>query len=313
MNRDALMDRLRAADPVPGEPETPPVEFLLTRLEPARPRRRGGRRRVVAIALAAVLVAAGIVVAGELRQPSVDVLAQAREALGTGQDEIVHIVVRTEALGRNGKVVGSLFVDGRRKIGAISNRSERWIATDPHRTRGRLTILPRGGGAERTVENDYADGVSRSAYSWDDTLLVHVIPVKYRPESMPAPDGPAQLSGGDPTAAIRSLLARGKLREAGETRVGERRVLRLVGHQPVERHKGGAISPAVDVEYLVDAVTYAPVRMTFKHKQPIEGRLVEADTIRLTFETYERIPLTAESAALLRIPDADTRRVIKRR
>src|SRR5262245_59677299 len=90
-----LMERLHAADPVPHEPEAPDVHVLLgTRLE-ATPRRR--RARVVVPALAALAVIAAVVFGSRLGGSSPDALAAARKALG-GEGEIVHMVVREEAI-----------------------------------------------------------------------------------------------------------------------------------------------------------------------------------------------------------------------
>jgi hypothetical protein len=97
------------------------------------------------------------------------------------------------------------------------------------------------------------------------------------------------------------MLAAGRLRAAGETRFGDRRVLRLLGREP-SRRDHGAIRAGFDSEYLVDAEIYAPVRITYRLFFMRPGRSAfRTGTIRVTFERYERLPLTPENAALLRI------------
>src|SRR4051794_6805318 len=96
-----LTDRLRAANPVTDEPALPPVEPLLAQLtdEPSRRSRR--RLLVPALVLTALLAA---IVGAELRGPSVDVVAEARAALG-GRDAIVHIVTRDQRFNPDGTLV----------------------------------------------------------------------------------------------------------------------------------------------------------------------------------------------------------------
>jgi hypothetical protein len=110
---------------------------------------------------------------------------------------------------------------------------------------------------------------------------------------------------------IRTLLADGKLTPDGETDVDGRHVLRLRGER--SGHLGNiAREPVitVGVEYLVDAKTYEPVQVSYR----ISPASVAAGTalVRKTFVTFETLPL-AGNEALLRIPDADQRRVVRHR
>ena len=307
-----LMDRLRAADPVREEPLAPPLEPLLARLEAKPPagrraaarqgplaarRRRAGRPRALIPAFAAVLVLALAVVFARGGDP--DVVAEAREALATS-GEVVHIVTRLDDAPT---LLVPYVENGRRVTGTASKRVESWVALDPVRSRTRMTILPRGSGAPRTTEFDTADGVTRFAQSWDDKLLVMRLPARARRdiERLKLTPSPLRL-GPDPLVSIRELLASGGLKPAGETTFEGRRVLRLRGSEPLGGTKRRP-RPRLEVEYLVDAETYAPVRMTMRST-------VDDTVMRRTFEVYERLPATPANLALLRIPDADQRRVV---
>jgi hypothetical protein len=99
-------------------------------------------------------------------------------------------------------------------------------------------------------------------------------------------------SGRDPLPVVQRLLAEGKLEPAGITEVSGREAQRLVGTEPAPDE----MSPAVEVEYLVDADTYAPLQLsttaTLKDGRPAGGS-------KLTFLDYERLPLTPANARLL--------------
>ncbi|MDA0159455.1 hypothetical protein OM076_04195 [Solirubrobacter ginsenosidimutans] len=332
-----LMDRLRAADPVPDPVTAPPIEWLVPRLQattetaprdlaaearpgapresapadpaaprdpapaggatscpPGRPRLRR-RLRVLVPVFAAALAAAVVVLLG--RGSSPDVVAEARAALGA-PGEIVHTIVRTQQFDENGKAIGQSNV-------------EQWAALDPLRTRTRMTITPAEDGTPRMTESDYADGVFRSAWSWDDYLREHKLSPEELAGYVAANTGSESAldAGADPVAGVRALLAGGKLAPAGETEVNGRRVLLLRGDRPRRvLPDGRGVQLAVRVEYLVDAETYVPVQVTYRIKPSLGAG--GAQTTRTTFETYERLPL-AGNEALLRIPDADQRRVMK--
>ena len=137
-------------------------------------------------------------------------------------------------------------------------------------------------------ETAYADGVIKAL----DTSTGKVETNRMDPETQrefEAVDRNASIGqpGLDPVPAIRRLLAQGKLEHDGSTTFNGRKVERLVG------------SDEVQVEYLVDARTYAPVRLATSATKI--GRPV--NHYRITFELYEVLPLTPANEALLRIPD----------
>jgi hypothetical protein len=309
---DDLMTRLRAADPVPEPIVAPPTEWLIARLEtvgevaPRASRARRRRLRVLLPVFATALAAAVVLLFA--RGSSPDVVAEAAAALGT-PGEIVHTVTRTEEFTPAGrpKSLGNYM-----RLGENSDRDEEWAALNPLRTHTRKTILPPGGGAPLSLDFDYANGVDRMARSWSDALHVTVMPADQVADYEAANTGSASAldAGADPVAGIRTLLADGKLTPAGETDLGGRHVLQLRGQR--SGHLGNLPSEpviTVGVEYLVDAKTYEPVQVSYRISP---SSVTGTSLVRKTFVTFETLPL-AGNEALLRIPDADQRRVVRHR
>ncbi|MBE2320889.1 hypothetical protein DVA67_033335 [Solirubrobacter sp. CPCC 204708] len=265
-----VTDRLRAANPVKEEPALPPVAPLLARLDDAPAPRRPRRRLLLVLALVMTVLAA-IVVGLELRGPDVDVVAEARAALG-GTDAIVHVVARDERFNPDGTLVDR-----------SGTTSEIWSARDPLRLRIR----------EANVESAYADGVitTRADGKVQTTRLDDA--ARRAIEDMDSSTSLTQ-PGRDPLAVVRRLLDEGALRPDGTAEVGGREVRRLVGSRPAP----DAMGPAVQVEYLVDADSYAPVRLSTRATLE-DGRPAGART--LTFLEYQRLPLTRANEPLLAI------------
>jgi hypothetical protein len=101
--------------------------------------------------------------------------------------------------------------------------------------------------------------------------------------------------GADPVATLRSMLSSGRLRDAGETTVGGRTVHRLVG---TRTRAFGTHRFVASFEYDVDLTTFAPVRARIQIPGP-----AGADRIFsiLDFQSFERLPLTAANAKLLKV------------
>ena len=264
-----VMDRLRAANPVLEDPALPPVESLLARLDSEPPQRRRRTRRPLVLAVAATVALAAVVLSSELR--GVDVVAEAREALG-GTDGIVHLRVHEENFNADGSLVS-----------LSGTRPEVWAARNPLRIHVRQAS--RSGSM---VDSWYADGVTRNVDSATGKVQTHRMDPETQREFEDI-DGRASLGqpGLDPVPVIRRLLVEGKLKHDGSTTFDGRKVERLVG------------SEGVDVEYLVDARTYAPVRLA---TSPTKGGK-PVNYYRITFELYEVLPLTPANEALLRIPE----------
>ena len=80
-----------------------------------------------------------------------------------------------------------------------------------------------------------------------------------------------------------------------------RRVLRLVGEQ-AQRVPGTEKFPAIKVEYLVDAGTFEPVRITYDDVIVDRDKVVGSLRRVVEFDVFERLPMTPSNEALLRIP-----------
>jgi hypothetical protein len=112
----------------------------------------------------------------------------------------------------------------------------------------------------------------------------------------------------DPVTDVEQLLAKGELRDEGEQVRGGRRVRLLVGN--TTRGVGNRIFETTRIEYLVDAESFAPIAVTSTTRSRLAGEATSA-TVRATFAGYERIPLTRETADLLRIKPAREPKVVE--
>jgi hypothetical protein len=299
-----LLERLRAADPLSGEPDAPPVDWLLAQIEPIpAPRPRRARRRPLLAGLAAVtgLAAAVAIIAGS---PSRDVVAEASEALAS-EGAVVHTVVTYEQLDKSGAPVADhryQFSRKPKRFGYGDMQSERWTAQGPRRERSILTIFAADGGPNGVQETDYAEGVYRFESSWDPKAGVRTfrVPKRFRKTS----DSPPPMLGypsSDPVSDIRTFLADKQLQPAGETVVDGRTLLTLRGKIASKTLKSGFVTPEVRVEYLVDPESYEPVRMDQRPFQVKNGKLNAMRGMRVNFKAYERLPLTPSNLALLRL------------
>jgi hypothetical protein len=101
-----------------------------------------------------------------------------------------------------------------------------------------------------------------------------------------------------PIATIRAMLRRGELTDDGWASIGGRTVRRLVGERPVYPGRNG---PQVPVRYYVDPHSYTPVAARIGHPLRTNGAHTLGGYSRIRFTSFERLPLTATSARLLRI------------
>jgi hypothetical protein len=310
-----VLSRVRAADPVASEPDAPPVEWMLARLDaagdspaplapargraPAAPRPRRRRPVVAGLAAATGLAAAGVL-AGSWSSP--DVVAQAREAL-VSDGAVIHTLTVDQPLDADGRPSPRRrFVFSRkpRRIGYGNIQFERWSAQDPRRERSVSTIFAADGGANAVSQTAYAHGV----YRWEAPYLeggvkTFRVPKRLRGRQMPPPN--VTMPGPDPVAGIRTLLADKQLEPAGEVVLDGRRLLSLRGTLPSKTLKNGFVTPEIRVEYLVDPESYEPVRIDQRSFDHRGGKLVSSGGHRVTFKTYERLPLTAANLALLKL------------
>jgi hypothetical protein len=307
-----VLDRLRAADPVASEPDPPPVEWMLDRVDRAPvavwdvgqvpPTRRAAPRRALLAGLAAVagLGAAVAMIGGS---SSRDIVAEASEALAS-EGAVVHTVFGYQQLDKAGNPVPEhvyQFARKPKRMGRGNLQTERWTAVGPRRERVISTIFAADGGPNGVQQVVYADGVYRVKSTFDDDKIrTFRVPEKLRKRS-DAPPPTLGAPGSDPVADIRRFLADKELEPAGRTVVDGRELLSLRGKVPSKTYKRGFVSPEVRVEYLVDPETYEPVRVDQRPFKNTKGKLSPMRGFRINFKTYERLPLTGSNLALLKL------------
>jgi hypothetical protein len=292
------MERLAAADPLrDGERLTPEEEReadeLLARLlaaPPAAAERPGsGRRRIRRWTLAAAAVfgvAAAVLVATSLvdsEAPGGGIVERAVAAVSQ-HDVIYHVVERTRA-----EVSYAPDEDT-----TIYNES--WHTTD-----GRIhqrTFAARDGRQGRLL-HDFA-GRRIPGPSANPVLIWEASSNTIREAGFRGPDTRAPFIDpfNDPGTQLRALEAEGRLRMAGETRVGGRQAYRLVsGQVPHPRLRDGVES----VEYLVDTDTYLPLARSYSTRDRLANPEDPGNRIRIVsrFLVYERLPLNEKNRALL--------------
>lgn len=287
---------------------------------PARGRRstRSACRRIVPVALSSAVVVAvgwgGTSAVVGTSVPTIDVVAAARAATAPHRDEILHVVMRMATATPDAHREDSTSSAGREPLPTFTGRIERWSATEPLRDRTVWFVtLPSRAGVER-AESAYANGVRRERQSWRRGVRVtRLDPAEragYEHDRLRADRSWLQNAtfSVDPVAGIRALLAEDRLRDGGTTTVDGREVRRLIGDEP--GNADDAPGSAITYEYLVDAETFAPVRVTTTRTQPAQPGATDTSpevprtvTYHWTFERFERLPMTARNQRLLTVPD----------
>ena len=249
--------------------------------------------RAVRASLAGAGALAGLVLAGVLvlspSDGSLDAVAKARAALAA-PGEIMH--TKTTIIPEQPTSEQEL----------CRTRVERWQTEDPLRSRQvSRAISPRpqcrlyvAEVETGRVETAYADGVQKTYIPSENKLLV----LRGLPENFARPlGGYAEVN---PIAEIRQMLAAGDLRDRGQRTLPDGRRVRLLSGD-----RNGPQPPIQAIEYLVDAGTFAPVRVSFELPPRFPGQPpFPTTTARIDIELYERIPLNEETAKLLTItPD----------
>jgi hypothetical protein len=196
----------------------------------------------------------------------VDAVAAARAALSPA-DEILHLRVVYET-------------DGLRQSRFVA---EQWTAASP--TRWRIVQGPVGSGQRQ--EMSYADGVHTT---YTAPVNVAVLQEVDDEDSLARVPSVMEFAG---VTDLRSLLASGALRDAGEVRVGDRTVRRLIGERLLDEGTLGGITR--ELTYDVDPDTFAPLQGSIAYP----GK--ESPLVRFTVERYERLPITPETERLLAV------------
>jgi len=256
------------------------------RLESAAAPRPTAERRVPRLALLASTAAATAlaITAVALLLPGgttrrLDVVAEARAALAPHPDELTHLVVRQRLAGA--------------KAFQPELASQQWSATKPVRWRVAYAMPSSSTNHPgQRVEIAYARGVEHEYYPKINHIRrVRGVKVHPAPAAYPL--------GTDPIAALRAMLAQGTLRDAGTVKVGDRDVRRLVGTRSRSFSPAkGAPKVTSKVQYDVDPDSFAPVHARIEMARPPGA---DALYVVLDFDTFERIPLNAESEKLLHI------------
>lgn len=262
---------------------------------------RRNRRWAGAGTVTIACILAGVLVLGAGEGSRIDLVAQARAALApTGQ--IVHLVTTTH-----------IETKGRPGSGATST-SEQWSASDPPRWRVAFdiptpTTTPGGkpvgdldGLLTGPMQISYGRGTEEFYAQRPNTL--EVTSGLREDRSHAAPHGPL---GVEPVATVRSLLAAGKLHDAGRSTVDGRAVRRLVG----EESRGS--NPPWSIEYDVDPHTGAPVRVRIEAPRAAQPAGIGTPVIVLDVDSYQRLPLNSSTVALLKIQTTGHPAVQRRR
>lgn len=234
-----------------------------------------GRRRRVAVRMAAATAAAGAIVAGVASLPgdgttgvvpgpaTAAAAERAAAVLSPAAGGIVHDVAVYRALGADGSV--------------STWREETWRQTSRPYARRQVVTRPGGAPVETTTTGDGATDLYDPA---TNVIYTH-----------PAGDGPAlgtpmAAGDGDPLAEQMSgLLRSGKAQAVSRSTAGGRRVIRFAYENALP---GGG---AVRWTYVVDAETYRPVELT--------SASPDGSRVTTRFETYETLDATADTRALL--------------
>jgi hypothetical protein len=263
---------------------------------PVRPRPRMARLGLAGGVLAGVAAAAGVAVLLATSGERLDPVAEAQAALAA-PGEIVHM-----------QITSTFVAPG---VGSVPppQTTEQWSAPDPPRWRFVQTIPPRKAGQGGAFdahgpitgrqEISYAHGVQRSYNADRDTLTVN----RGFSDAGAAARVPSPLSNGsgsgDLQTDLRAMLAGGDVTDEGEVQVGGRTLRRLVSvdPSPAAKRRGGLGRRLV---YDVDPQTFAPVQATLTLTVPSRPGALRLIS-RMHVDAYERIPLTAATAGLLRI------------
>jgi hypothetical protein len=288
-----LMERLAAADPLPGAEqlsfeEQHEADELLARVLAApasrqrhtvlRPRAR--RWALAAVATACVVLAA--FAAGNLLDedaPGPNVVELAVAAV-SDDDAVYHVLDRRRARSFG---PGSLPSDNRTVY------FESWHTTDGRQHQ--KFFASRGDHRGRLV-GEYAGRRAPGRrggpmLTWDArTNTITSVRFGTSRGSRGAP-GLDQFAG--PAAQLRALEAQGRLRSAGTVEVGGRRAYRLVSD--TARVSGGVRERS---EFLVDAETYLPLASRYRQAGPENGY-----ELITRYLVYERLPLDSRSEAKL--------------
>lgn len=289
--RQHALAALRGA--IASEAHVPPAaqRSVVARRAPRAPR----RGRVLGLVGAGLAVAAIVVATTTGLGGTVDVVARAEAALAEG-GPVVHLVTEGGSIGADGAPMSDRERGPGGERGTLEPRLESWSTAAPLRMLTRQRLLSSSGELLGVRENGYAADGS----SWERTPTGRVIAETPERTRQTLVGGPETLArnvnsgiGVDPTASIRKGLAAGEYRDDGPADLRGRDARRLVADD---------VAPdgtARRTEYLVDAETYAPLRVAVTHPGTATPT---TPAVTITIVRYERLPLSA-TGRLFEVPE----------
>ena len=284
-----LMERLTAADPVPGAASIGPAQqreadTLLERLLATpveEPRRRTGGRRLVqlgaATAVAAVAAFAALSLFDSDRGPTPHVVARAVAALAQ-EDAIYHFQAIAHATASDLPEVAKkdyLFESWRTTTGRMHLKEYAVKDGGKGRFYGEVAGRRRPGrlGGPALRYDAIANTISESGFG-----------------SAPGGGGAPGLDPFDPSRSLKELQGEGRLHSQGRVEVDGKQAYRLVSGPVPARDKS-----VERVELLVDPDTYLPLAQRYS----VRYESGQTMTAYWRYLTYERLPLNAKTQALL--------------
>ena len=278
MNKLDVIERLREVNPVPQEPEAPPIAPLLERLEPldslleppGRPSGRGRLPRrhlklVLGVPLAGGAAVAIFALTGTPGAGTLDVAAAMYRAITPGSG-VLHMTTLTE------NTAG----------GQTRTTSEQlWSAQDPRRLR---LIISVGG---ETLESSLTTAPLK-VLSWSQANPDVI--------SQSTPAG-VEMTEQTPVSLLREDYQRGEMTLAGKTTTstGEAAwVLDVHPNEPLPTLNGQKLPVA---KVLVDATTFVPLE--FVISGVTAGANPQLQLTKVHYQTYEELPLNTQDEALL--------------
>jgi hypothetical protein len=286
MNDSSVIERLRRVNPLPRDPDSPPIAPLLEQLDqsvrslhdqilPAAPRGRAHARRPLAFAGAA---ACGIALGGFALTAipggggTFNAAAAMYSALAPGSG-VLHMATVTE------RTIGSQA--------ATTMREQIWTAQNPRRMH-LVMVGPEGAEVLESSLNTAPLKLLQWSQSQPDVVK----------QSVPAG---VETTESSPAAILRGLYAKGQLTVAGKTSVDGRAAWRLEVHPstPTPTLNGQQLPNPM---LLVDAETFVPLELVEEFVVNEHGT-PELAVQKTHYAEYQELPATPRNEALLQLAE----------
>lgn len=273
--------------------------------------RRGSARlrpSAAVIVVAALAIVAVVLLVASPGGSRLDPVAQAQAALSP-EDTVLHMVLRGGILQPDGSPVETLLVGERGRRLGIERRHERWVASNPVRTRSEIPVrTPDGTPAGVISSGSGAGGTrwSRSPGGHVRTSSAELIATLERQaDALASGESPRDVrrdpirgavrGDEDPTVVLRRLFDAGRFRPGAERVRDGRKVRDLVASERGQQRDNGSVRPYTRTIYTVDAESFAPVEIRRYVRFPGDGELkLRSHTVIETFERLDPDDLPAE-------------------